>query len=116
MFPERTAVSSPAEMTSIPKMMSMPGTAEPIGIGASAASISPIEIVWLVGMCAYALFFIVAYIKCRREFKMSLPIENDFITRWLQEHPMWRPVPIRQDKGMTRNLPFVGLCCLERLI
>lgn len=106
MFAERTAVSSPAEMTSIPKMMSMPGTAEPIGIGASAASISPIEIVWLVGMCAYALFFIVAYIKCRREFKMSLPIENDFITRWLQEHPMWRPVQIRQSDKIKAPLTY----------
>lgn len=106
MFAERTAVSSPVEMTSIPKMMSMPGTAEPIGIGASAASISPIEIVWLVGMCACALFFIVAYIKCRREFKMSLPIENDFITRWLEEHPMWRPVQIRQSDKIKAPLTY----------
>jgi len=97
MLAERTAVSSPLEMTGIPSMANMPGTGEPIGIGVSTVSISPIEIVWLAGVCACALFFIVTYIKCCREFQTSLPIENDFIPLWLREHPMWRPVQIRQS-------------------
>lgn len=85
-FAERAAVSSPAGMTVIPNMRNMPGMGEPSGVGTLAASLSPLEIVWLAGMCACALFFIVAYVKCHREFKMSLPVEDDFVTQCFQ-HP-----------------------------
>jgi len=106
MFAERTDVSSPVGMASISNMVNMPGTAEPMGVGASAVSISPIEIVWLVGMCACALFFIASYIKCRREFKTSLPVENDFAARWLREHSLLLPVQIRQSDRIKAPLTY----------
>lgn len=92
MFADRTAASVPAGTTGIPSML--------------AAAISPIGIVWMAGMCAFALFFIVAYIKCRREFKMSLPVENDFISRWLQENFLRRPVQIRQSDRIKAPLTY----------
>ena len=104
-FAERAAISSPAAVPGISDMANMPGTGELIGVVASAA-ISPIEIVWLIGMCACALFFIVAYIKCRREFKTSLPVESDFAARWLREHPLGRPVQIRQSDRIKAPLTY----------
>lgn len=105
MFAERAAVLSPAGIPRIPDMANMPSTGEPIGVVASA-TISPIEIVWLVGMCACALFFIMAYIKCRKEFKTSLPVENDVVTSWLRKHPLRRPVQIRQSDRIKAPLTY----------
>jgi hypothetical protein len=68
--------------------------------------ISPFVFVWLGGMCAFALFFITAYIKCRREFLTSLPVENDFIDSWLREHPMLRTVQIRQSDRIKAPLTY----------
>lgn len=104
-FAERADVLSSAGIPGIPDMANMPGVEEPMGAGASAA-ISPVEIVWLAGMCACALFFIVAYIKCRREFKMSLPVGNNVVTRWLREHPLRRPVQIRQSDRIKAPLTY----------
>ena len=106
MFAERTASSSTEGMTGIPNIPNMPGARAPIGIGTSAASISPVEMVWLAGMCVCALFFIVAYIKCRKEFRMSLPVENDFAARWLLEHPLRRLVQIRQSNRIKAPLTY----------
>ena len=104
MFAEGTAISS---TTGIPNMTNMPDTREPMGVGASAAASIPLtEIVWLTGICACALFFIVAYIKCRREFKMSLPVESDFAARWLREHALRRPVQIRQSDRIKAPLTY----------
>ncbi|MCG8501669.1 MAG: M56 family metallopeptidase [Firmicutes bacterium] len=106
MLAKRTVVSSPGGMWSIPNIENGVSTGEPIGIGLSAVSASAIEIVWLAGMCACALFFTVTYIKCRREFKMSLPVENDFIALWLREHPLLRPVQIRQSDKINAPLTY----------
>lgn len=103
----RTTLSSPVETAAIQNMTNMPGTEEATGIGASAAaSVSLIEIVWLAGMCVCVLLFIVTYIKCHREFRTSLPVENDFVTRWLREHSLRRPVQIRQSDRIEALLTY----------
>jgi beta-lactamase regulating signal transducer with metallopeptidase domain len=106
MLAERKTVSFPAEMTSILNKTNVPTAGEPIGIGSSAVPVSPIVIIWLVGMCACALFFIVTYIKCRRKFKMSLPVENEFIALWLREHPLRRAVQVRQSDHIKSPLTY----------
>lgn len=105
-FAETTDVSSPTGMTGILSIANLSGTRESIGVGASTVSISPIVIIWLAGMCVCALFFIVAYIKCRREFGMSLPVENEFATLWLRKHPLLRPVQIRQSDRVKSPLTY----------
>jgi beta-lactamase regulating signal transducer with metallopeptidase domain len=106
MFAKRAAALSSAGIPGVLANGNMPGTGEPIIGVVASATISPIEIVWLAGMCACALFFIVAYIKCHREFKMSLPVENDIVTRWLREHPLRRPVKIRQSDRIKAPLTY----------
>lgn len=107
-FAEEAAIpSSPVGMMTVrPNMVDMSSAGEPIEAGVSAASISPFEIVWLAGMFVCALFFITAYIKCRREFKTSLPVENAFITLWLREHSLKRPVQIRQSDRIKAPLTY----------
>lgn len=107
LFAEKTAASFPTRIVTFPaNMMHMPGVGESVGVGVPASSISAIEIVWLVGMCVCAIFFIVAYIKCRREFRMSLPVESDVATHWLQEHPLRRSVQIRQTDRIKAPLTY----------
>jgi beta-lactamase regulating signal transducer with metallopeptidase domain len=105
-FAKGAALSSPAGMTGVPDMANMPGVGEAVGAGASIITISPLEIVRLIGMCACALFFTVAYIWCRREFRMSLPVENDFAAAWLSEHPLRRSVQIRQSDRIMAPLTY----------
>lgn len=69
-------------------------------------SISPLTIIWLIGIGVCAIFFIVIYIKCRREFETALPVENDFITLWQQKHPAWLPVQIRQSDRINAPLTY----------
>lgn len=106
MFMESTGVAPPAGLPNITSVESIPGTGETIGVGASISSFSWIELVWLTGICAFALFFITVYIKCRREFQTSLPVKNDFIAQWLREHPLRRPVQIRQSDRIKAPLTY----------
>lgn len=105
-FTDKTAAFSPSPITVSPDLANIPFTGGPTGASLPAPSISPFEIVWLTGIFACALFFIVAYIKCRREFKMSLPVKNDFAIRWLLEYPLWRPVQIRQSDRVKAPLTY----------
>ncbi|MGG6310094.1 M56 family metallopeptidase [Paenibacillus macerans] len=86
------------------------GTRHPIGAASvpvsSASSFSPMLIIWLPGMSAAALFFIVAYVKCLKEFQASLPVENDVIAAWLREHSIRRHVQIRQCDKIAAPLTY----------
>lgn len=94
-FANRSAASLPGGISVITDRANLPGTVESVeisGIRVAALSVSPFGIVWLAGMCVCTLFFTAAYIKCRREFTMSLPVTNNFAVSWLREHPLRRPV------------------------
>lgn len=69
-------------------------------------TISPMLIIWLAGMGAFALFFIVVYVKCLREFQASLPVKNDFVDAWLREHPIRRQVQVRQSDQIKAPLTY----------
>jgi beta-lactamase regulating signal transducer with metallopeptidase domain len=72
----------------------------------AVASRSWLELLWLGVMGAFALFFIVAYIRCGREFRMSLPVEHEFVSRWLQKHSLRRPVAIRMNECIKAPLTY----------
>lgn len=104
LFAQRTGGLSPAGAASVPDPADLPGLGG--STGAAAASVSPSEIVWLAGMCACMLFFAAAYLKCRRAFGMSLPVENEITARWLREHPLRRPVQLRQSGRIKGPLTY----------
>lgn len=68
------------------------------------------RIVWLAGALAAALFFLVCYVRCRREFGMSLPVENAFAVRWREEHRRWRAIQIRQSDQIAAPLTYGVFC------
>lgn len=69
-------------------------------------SISIWNIVWLVGVLVCALFFTIAYLKCRWEFQTSLPVENDFTKTWLNTHRLRRHIFIRQSSRFSAPLTY----------
>ena len=64
------------------------------------------KIIWIAGMLICALVFITAYIRCFREFQMSLPVDNDMSQSWLKEHKLRRTIPIRQSDRISSPLTF----------
>lgn len=70
------------------------------------ASLHPYIIVWGIGMIVCALFFVISYFKCRREFRESLPIKNDFLKKWIAEHKLTRPIEIRQSSRISTPLTY----------
>lgn len=83
---------------------------EPIAVGASSEfSITPmllLTMVWFAGTVACGLFFIVAHLRCRREYKAALPIEDEFIRVWLEDHSIKRPIKIRQSDKISAPLTY----------
>ncbi len=107
-FDEQNMLSSPARIPvdiSLRHALDTGGTYLEVG-RMNVAFISPAELLLLTGMFAVALFFIVAYIKYRREFRMSLPVENDFVARWSQGHPLRRKVRIHQSDRIQSPLTY----------
>ena len=47
---------------------------------------SILQIIWGIGFCIWSIYFMVSYIKCRQNFAMSLPIDDNFINEWLKNH------------------------------
>ncbi|MDD6045894.1 MAG: M56 family metallopeptidase [bacterium] len=55
----------------------------------SDSAVQTIVIIWLLGMLICALFFLVTYVRCHREFSASLPVESGAAA--------WRPFPLRRQ-------------------
>ncbi|MDE7283313.1 MAG: M56 family metallopeptidase [Lachnospiraceae bacterium] len=63
-------------------------------------------IIWCVGTISCAAFFIISYLRWSFEFKTSLPVSDTFITQWLEEHRLKRPVTIRQSDRVETPLTY----------
>ena len=72
----------------------------------AAALIDPWIIVWVVGALACAVFFTMAYLKCRKEFKASMPVDNEYAKHWLSEHRIYRSIEIRQSGRISAPLTY----------
>ncbi|MBA9084728.1 beta-lactamase regulating signal transducer with metallopeptidase domain [Fontibacillus solani] len=78
----------------------------PAATTASAPSFSPLEIGWFVGFTLCSLYFTIAYFRCRREFKTSIPVEHNFTNSFLFKHKMVRPIQIRQLSTISTPLTY----------
>lgn len=70
------------------------------------APVSMWFVVWCAGMILLALFFCVSYLRCLREFQTALPVQNDHVEQWLKEHPLKRPVQVRQSDRISTPLTY----------
>ncbi|QJD82814.1 M56 family metallopeptidase [Cohnella herbarum] len=61
---------------------------------------------WLIGFTIFALFFIIPHIRCRKNYRTSLPLENEFIQKWQKSNPLWRKVRIRQSDTIINPLTY----------
>ncbi len=103
--PEAKDIPAAPVIPVLPPRSTIPETAafapEP-GISA----FDPWAAVWLIGMLGCGIFFAAAYFKCRREFRSSLPVGNDYAGSWLQAHRLRRPVTIRQSDKISAPLTY----------
>jgi len=102
-----SVVSAPVVITGGTNIAELPAAGEVMpSVPAATAAVSPIFVAWLVGMCVFTLIFIIVYLKCRREFKTSLPVQNDFAMRWLREHALRRTVQMCQSDRIQAPLTY----------
>ncbi len=69
-------------------------------------TISPVLIIWFIGLGVCALFFLVTHLRCRKEYKTALPVDSEFVKLWQQKHPMRRKVQIRQSDRISAPLTY----------
>lgn len=63
-------------------------------------------VIWFVGMAFCTAFFAISYVRCRFEFSTSLPVQNDFVEKWLEKHQLMRHVSIRQSDKISAPLTY----------
>ncbi len=78
----------------------------PVAATYTAAAVDPWVIVWAAGALICAVFFAVAYLKCHREFRLSLPVDNEYVKVWLGEHRIYRAIEIRRSDRISAPLTY----------
>ncbi len=81
-------------------------TGTPTAVGGAAASVDPWVALWLAGFLVCSWYFMAVYVKCRREFREALPVHNDYVSVWLLEHRLRRPVTVRQSDRIAAPLTY----------
>ena len=64
------------------------------------------QIVWVVGVILFAIFFIVTYTVCLLKFKNSTPIDNDFVQKWLITYKLKRKITVHQSDRISSPLTY----------
>lgn len=63
-------------------------------------------IIYISGLIIISLVFIISYIKCVNEFKTALPVNNKYITKWLDAHKLRRAFSVRKSDIISSPLTF----------
>ena len=82
------------------------GISPEVAVSSDVRSISPLAIIWSVGFLLCAVFFMVSYVRCHREFQTSLPVKNEFTVRWLRCHRLKRRIQIRHSDRINAPLTY----------
>ncbi|MCL2404826.1 MAG: M56 family metallopeptidase [Defluviitaleaceae bacterium] len=72
----------------------------------SIAPVFPVTTIWVLGMLAVALFILVTHFRFSREYKASLPVDNFYINKWLNEQKGVRHIQARQSDKITAPLTY----------
>ncbi len=70
--------------------------------------------IWCAGMMCCIGYFAISYLHCRFEFRISLPVENAFVQRWVQQNLRCREtfilprrlISIRQSDRISSPLTY----------
>lgn len=79
--------------------------------GVPGASLKPDAVtvateIWLVGVLTLTAIFVISYIRCIRKFRESLPVENEFINRWICRHKILRIISVRYTDKISSPLTY----------
>ena len=103
--PVRGVVRVPALPAAAPVLQAAP----PIAEGAAAGGGTPFPLwtaLWLAGAVAWAAFYAAAYIRCRRRFRESLPVDCPYVQAWQGHCRLRRRVSIRQSGYVDAPLTY----------
>lgn len=64
------------------------------------------EIIWCAGMVCCVLFFMIPYFRSLRTFRMSTPVSDKFITKWLETYRINRQIAVRQSDRIITPLTY----------
>ena len=70
------------------------------------ADVSVWWLVWGAGALLAAGFFAASYLRCRLEFRNSLPVDQPFARKWWEAHPLRRRVQVRQLDRISAPLTY----------
>ncbi|WP_338114465.1 M56 family metallopeptidase [Tissierella carlieri] len=101
-----STINIPSMVTTMPNIGMTDNSISTMLSNETIKNISPVIIVWIVGLLGLALFFLVTHIRCRIEYKTSLPIDNEFVKDWQQRHHICRRVQIRQSDRIVAPLTY----------
>lgn len=90
----------------MPEQMSETASKQPAIPVREAAPVSGWAILWAAGAFLCLGFFGITYVRCYREFQMSLPVESETLRRWYNAHPSKRQITIRQSDMISAPLSY----------
>ena len=63
-------------------------------------------LIWCAGAGVCGSFFVLCYLRNRRLFQGAVPVSDHFTLEWLKDHPLKRPVAIRQSDRISSPLTY----------
>lgn len=61
---------------------------------------------WAAVGTLLAAWFLWGHLRSRRVYAMSLPLDNAFVRRWQEDHPLFRPVQVRFSDRIAAPLTY----------
>lgn len=96
--------SPPQAVSTVPSPAAPPQVTAPVSVEPQPVNLW--AVIWLVGAALCLIWFALSYFRCRREFRSSRPVCNDFTQHWLKAHILRRPIEIRQSTGISAPLTY----------
>lgn len=62
--------------------------------------------VYWIGFLASASYYLIAYVRCRKEFRFSLPVEDPFVLEWEKKLSFIRKVSVRQSQAVAAPVTY----------
>ena len=82
-----------------------PGAPVP-AVSSQTHSVDGRTVVWLAGMAVCAAYFGAAYLRCRRKFRESTPLDNCAARDWIKARRLRRVISLRQSERISAPLTY----------
>ena len=85
------------------------GTSAETAAGLGGFRLPPVNLpllAWAAVGMLLAAWFLWGHLRSRRVYAMSLPLDNAFVRRWQEDHPLFRPVQVRFSDRIAAPLTY----------